>query len=257
MLFKSSDMREIKVRRVVSPLIVKDRRNLRPVVITVTIIALTVWTWFIYERGRASVIFHADAAALKITQLNEVNLELTAERDQVQAAIEPLKARAEKHRQAAYQAQTQVTALQNETANLRRQIDELRRLLDPIAGPITITPPVLIRRANNSVNYQMQISLTQPRIDEEPLEGELVLQVRGRLDGQERYLSLAELTQGERTAHRIRFRRFQLVEGRLTLPVGFIPDEILVMAIPHDRRIGGTQQLFKWVWSDELPTDEQ
>ncbi len=250
-------MGQIKVRRVVSPLIVKDRRSLRPIIITVTIITLTVWTWFIYERGRTSVIFHADTAAMKIAQLEQIEQQLTAERDQAQAAIEPLKARAEKHRQAAHQAQMQVTTLQNETANLRRQIDELRRLLDPVAGPMTITPPVLMRRSDNVVNYQMQISLTQPRIDEEPLEGELVLQVRGHLDGQERYLSLAELTRGQRTAHRIRFRRFQLIEGQLTLPAGFIPDEILVMAIPHDRRIGGTQQLFKWVWSDNPPTDEQ
>ena len=69
--------------------------------------------------------------------------------------------------------------------------------------------------------------------------------VRGQDGAEEKSLVLSELDKGKSDVVRFRFRYFQNINGRMVLPAGFEPREVMIVA----QASGGKQQLkkdFNW-----------
>ncbi len=91
------------------------------------------------------------------------------------------------------------------------------------------------------------------------LEGFVNLAIVGVRDDMEQTLPLAAITsstQGENI--KLRFRSFQDVEGEFTLPVGFEPLRVEILAITEVPDSKTLQKNFSWlVESDQPPTDSR
>lgn len=141
-------------------------------------------------------------------------------------------------------AQDQIRQLQTENATLRSQIAFLNQLFGGDDGPIEISDLALAREGNERMRYWFKVSRTDP--NGEMFRGIVKIQLRGQMQGEERYFDLSELTDNALEGHRLGFRYFQEIDGTLSLPPGLEPEELLVVVIPDDQAIGGARRQFEW-----------
>ena len=98
--------------------------------------------------------------------------------------------------------------------------------------------------AGRTVKYSLL--LTQVVENHAWLQGEVKISVRGQYGMEEKQLALSELDNEKSDAVRFRFRYFQNINGRMTLPDGFEPRLVIVAA----QSLGGNQRLEKdFDWS--------
>lgn len=158
---------------------------------------------------------------------------------------------------AVQESQDKIQALQTENAQLRTQIAFLTQLFGGDDGPIDISDLALSRKDESTFRYWFKVSRTIA--GDNMLNGQVRMQIRGKLDGEERFFSLSELTNNDRDEHRLGFRNFQEIDGELKLPQDFVPEELLVVVVPEDKSTGGARRQFKWQISqdgDEQQSDE-
>jgi len=75
----------------------------------------------------------------------------------------------------------------------------------------------------------------------------LQIELRGIQEGEEIAYPLADLlVEGVEPVERLRFKYFQVVEGKLILPEGFQPDTIVIRAISAKRGVAPWQQQLAW-----------
>lgn len=85
------------------------------------------------------------------------------------------------------------------------------------------------------------------------VEGELTVFVSGTLDGEEVRYSLAELSEdfGD-TVATLRFRYFQSIEGEMSLPEGFTPLELGLVARTSKPRELEVEEVYPWVLQERF-----
>lgn len=188
---------------------------------------------------RVPVAEPADLAALELRR-GEIELE-TAD---LEARLRDLGEDREAQRQAVREVQERLRLLQSENAQLRAQVAFLSQLFGGDDGPIEIGDLVLSADDEDRVRYWFKVSRTDA--GDAMLTGEVRLQVRGQLQGEEHYLDLVALSEGGRDGHRLGFRNFQEIDGTIQLPEDFEPEALLVVVVPDDKATGGAQRQFEW-----------
>ena len=88
--------------------------------------------------------------------------------------------------------------------------------------------------------------LEQPRPGCPALQYPGLIKVAGQKDGKSQELGLKELTAGERTSLKMRFKHFQNVEGRLSLPEAFEPQSLIIEVKPKTKNAKPIEQEFDW-----------
>lgn len=94
--------------------------------------------------------------------------------------------------------------------------------------------------------YRYSLLLTQVVDKHEFVQGGVKLAVRGRDGVATRELSLQELDEQNQDAIQFRFRYFQNLDGELSVPSGFEPEEIMVIAQSSGRNGQRLEKTFNW-----------
>ncbi len=248
-------MGQVKVRRIRRPHIIDGRPTGRlGLAIFLVAVALGSWGYLALDLARqqppaASLPNVEQLAPPDLTDLEQQRLALTDQASGLERRIKTLTEDHQSERVAVREAQSKIEQLQSENAKLRGQLAFLTQLFGGDGGPIAISDLALASEGENAVRYWFKVSRTDA--GETMLTGQVHLQVRGLLDGEERYFSLAELSENGRDGHRLGFRNFQEIDGTLRLPEGFQPDELLVIVAPQDKAIGGAKRQFDWLLSPD------
>ncbi|WP_148861573.1 DUF6776 family protein [Marinobacter fonticola] len=101
------------------------------------------------------------------------------------------------------------------------------------------------RRADRS--YGFKLVLTQVGDNRSYIAGLVAVNVIGQKQGERQVIALRDLSQDiEDLGVRFRYRYFQDVEGVLTLPEGFEPLEIQVVAKAEDKKASRSERTFDW-----------
>lgn len=181
------------------------------------------------------------------------NARLQGEVERLDAALRAAREELVLHRtdsQVAVQAQERVRA---EIKDLRDQIAELEEavafykgIMAPGSGQAGLRVERLDLSATSEPGvYGYRVVLTQVGDNRHYQSGSMTMSLSGRRDGEPVSLNGSEvLADGAET--RFRFRYFQELTGRLALPEGVEPDQIVIEAVPTGRNAGKVERNFIW-----------
>lgn len=153
--------------------------------------------------------------------------------------------------QAAQTLRELVSELRSEVAGLQEEVTFYKSLM----APSTLTKGLQIADfqvfgAEDGSEFAYQLLLTQAQVRRDWVQGSVRLSVRGSAaegtDRSERVLSFAELDAEGTYPVKFKFRYFQNLTGRIRLPEGFEPDEVLVAVTPTGRGREAVERGFPW-----------
>ena len=166
----------------------------------------------------------------------------------LEADLDVIRTRHTVDRQALEMVRRDIAAQKEQIANLEEGIGFYRGLMAPgeIAQGLSLRQPELIPREEPS-SYAFRIIAQQDAQKHQLLKGQLSAEVFGQLFNQEVSYPLAQLSEDlEDNVVALRFRYFQAVEGILTLPDGFEPSGISIVATATSPHKSEASERFVW-----------
>jgi len=216
-------------------------------VLALLIVALLGWGIYrlgLYAAGQNNAELRAERVQLQ-AQLAEARKENSHLRERV-AVLE----RAEQiDRQAYGEVERSLKQVQDEMLELKEEVAFYRGIVSPAetASGLSVTRFKLFGMGEEGV-YRFKLVLTQLRTNTRLVKGHASFVIDGVLHGQQKQLSLREVSGGTQDKLKLRFKYFQNIEGDIVLPAGFLPSRVIVEVVP----VGKGWQRFKksFDWSD-------
>jgi cell division protein FtsB len=238
-------MGKIKPTRVTTPRIVQPGEGGgRSWLWLLLLIALGAWSWQVFEFGRQRAGFDAGQYNQLESDLQQRIEELEEERDALRASAAKFERAGQIDRAAADGVQSEVKALQDERAELKREVAFLKSLVSDDEKALVLSDFSLTPRDERS--YRFEVTLSKRKDDQDPVSGQVEIGISGQIDGEDRFLQMSELTEGKRTNFGIRFKSFQKLKADLKLPAGFEPVSVLVVVKPGGQAFQSFEQAFDW-----------
>ena len=253
-------MARVKPTRVATPRIVQPggRGVGRPWLWALLLVGFAAWTWQVYEFGRQSGGVHTllrdRAESRQQARLNT----LVEERDALRAEAARHERAAQIDRAAVEQVRTEVRQLQDERAELKREVAFLRTMLPAAAGvsgagaaPVAAEAAELVLQdlklePAGERAYRLEITVAKREDDDRTMVGQAVLSVSGSTGDDRVVLDMKTLTKGKRDNIGLRFRNFQRLKTDIELPEDFAPATIDVAVKPDGKAFKPLQQAYDW-----------
>lgn len=150
--------------------------------------------------------------------------------------------------QAMKQARTTIVKLETRIASLKSDLTFYKNIMAPSETSKGLQVDSLTLAADRQPGaYEFKLVLTQVGNNKSYIAGVVAVNVIGLRDEEKEVIALRDLSQDiEDLGVKFRFRYFQDVEGLLTLPDGFEPIEIQVVAQAEGRKSSQAERTFDW-----------
>jgi acylphosphatase len=219
----------------------------RGVVFLLCLIALTALSWLTFKYGLDQ------GMATKGQVVNERD-ELRSQLDTsvglvggLRQHIADIKLGGQVDVRANEEIQVTVEALQKEIAELSEEIRFYKGVMVPNAEERGLRIERLdMKQSSEPSKFRYSLLLAQIVDKHDYVNGGFEINVLGKLDGEDRSLSLIDLGEGAQEAIRFRFRYFQNIDGELSIPEGFSPKEIMIVAQSSGRGSQRIEKRFDW-----------
>ena len=137
--------------------------------------------------------------------------------------------------------------LQNELLELKEQVAFYRGIVAPTEG----ASGLLIRdlkfdSLGDENGYHFKLVITQVMKNEYLVRGRVQVLIDGLLAGQQKQLTLSQLSGGKLDDIKMEFKYFQNIEGDIVLPEGFVPSSVVVDLIPSGKGRTRIKKNFEW-----------
>jgi hypothetical protein len=181
----------------------------------------------------------------------EMQRQLPEERaraDQLAQELEVERTRREVDRRSLELVREDIAAHKEEIAALEEGLRFYRSLMAPgeIAQGLSLRDIELVARSEPG-HYAFRIVAQQEALRHQLLKGELRAEVFGTREGESTTYLLAELSDDlDGDTVPLRFRYFQAIEGEMTLPDGFQPEGISVVARSSTPREAEVTARYQW-----------
>lgn len=203
-------------------------------------------TWGAYLYGKM-------AAGLGVTTLEERNAALerqTQEMRRAQQELHEQKVLAERSaqvdRQATEELKRNLATLQDKAMELEQELAFYRSISLPGDDKEELSVRALqVTRGAGPHDFHYKVMLIQDAEKEAAAQGVAKLRVEGSMGGKAKVLTLAELGGAQGGTVAFNFRYFQLLEGELRLPEGFVPRRVVV-EVSRQGRSGAISRAFEW-----------
>lgn len=163
-------------------------------------------------------------------------------------------ARHEVDRAALELVRRELAVQKDHAAGLEEGIRFYRGLMAPgeIAQGLSLRPIELVGLEEPN-RFGFRIVAQQEARKHRPVQGELYAEIQGELNGERRSFPLGDLsTDLEGTILPLRFRYFQSIEGHLTLPEGFEPQSVSVVASMSSPHKAEAKEQYPWVLQEKF-----
>jgi len=234
--------------RVTAPRIVQPGDRTRVLLWVLIAVALVAWTWQVFEFGRQHAGFSVTQRDAREAELEERIVELERERETLLAAAARFERAGQIDRAAADGVQAEVKTLQDERAELKREVAFLKSIVSGGDHKLALGDQKLMTLGERS--YRFEITLSKRSEKAGTVEGEVVFMVKGSVADDEKTLDMETLTEGRRSRIGIRFKNFQRLTADLKLPDGFEPAAIVVGVRPDGKSFKAFEQSYDWRVSD-------
>ena len=241
-------MARVKPTPIVTPRIVQPGDRSRPWLWVLFLVALAAWSWQVYQFGQQRAGFDASKRDHVEIALRERIEELETERKQLRTSAARLERSGQIDRAAANGVQSQVKALQDERADLKREVAFLKTLVSGSSEKLVLDSQNLTELGER--RFRFEVTLTKQTEDSKTVNGQVEFSVLGELSGESKKIDMKTLTKGKRSNIGIRFKNFQKLKAELELPEGFVPTSIEVAVKPDSRGFKSFAQTYDWKLSD-------
>lgn len=186
--------------------------------------------------------------------LRAVQRELVAQLDQAEDKNKALRTRLgamqrsmQIDRQAMAEVRGQIKALQDKNMVLQEELAFYRSIVSPEKGRKGLRiQNFKLHGRTSSRRYRYEIVLTQALNNDRYTKGVTRFSVQGAQGKYAKDLPLEMLSTEERKEHAFRFRYFQNLKGVIELPEGFVPERIIVEAVPAGKKQKRLERSFAW-----------
>ena len=216
-----------KPRKIVTPKIVQDGGHRSLWLWVFALAALLAWSWQAYRFG----LGYAGSEEVGETSGNEelyaqiVDLEQDRERLRFEAAR--FERSSQIDRQAIENVNARIEALKAERAALRQEADHLRGLVAEGDSNFAIKD-FKLRKTGSSNGYAYSFTIAREVEGAKRVEGAVSVIVRGEQNNELVELPMETVASDGTSHHKLGFKQFQSVEGRLVTPEGFPPLELMI-----------------------------
>jgi len=243
-------MGKIKPTQVITPRIVQPGEGgVRPWLWVLFLVALAAWSWQVFEFGRQRAGFDVNRHNARAAGLEERIVELEAERDALRSSAARFERAGQIDRAAAEGVQSEVRSLQDERAELKREVALLKSLVAGGEKSVLVLSEFSLRHTGER-NFRFEAMLSKGTDDEATVSGQVAITVSGERDGEDAMVDLNNLTGGKRTNIGIRFKNFQKLKADLSIPKGFDPASIQVTVNPDGKKFKSFEQTYDWKPAD-------
>lgn len=150
-------------------------------------------------------------------------------------------------KQATEEVRQTVEALQNSIAELNEEIRFYKGVMLPNVEQQGLRIEQLdVRATDDPRRLRYQLLLTQVVDKHDFVQGGVEINLVGKQGGVDRSLAIGEISDLKSNSIRFRFRYFQNIAGEMTLPDGFIPREVTVIAQSTGRNARRLERKFDW-----------
>jgi len=234
---------------VITPRIVQPNEGrFRPWFWLLLLVGLGLWSWQVFEFGRQRGGVDVGSSDHVAPGLRERIAELEAERDRLRLAAERFERAAQVDRVAADDVKSEIKTLQDERAELKREVAFLKSLVAGGDRKLVLSDHSLSSLGERL--YRFEVTLAKRTDDQAMVSGEVLISVKGVAEGEQRTLDMGSLTEGRRTKIGIRFKNFQRLKTELQLPDGFEPASVEVAVKPDGKGFKSFERAFDWKVSD-------
>jgi len=213
------------------------------------VIVAALLVWGIYWLGQQSAGLNNAALQADRDHLQTRLAEVEAENGGLRGRVAVLERAAQIDRQAYGEVERSLKQVQDELLELKEEVAFYRGIVSPAetASGLSVTRFKLFGMGEEGV-YRFKLVLSQLRSNTRLVKGHASFVIDGVLHGQQRQLSLREVTGGGQDKLKLRFKYFQNIEGDIVLPKGFLPSRVIIEVVP----VGKGWQRFKksFDWSD-------
>ena len=243
-------MVKVKPTRVTTPRIIQPgERSMRPWLWGLFLVALGAWSWQVFQYGQQRAGAGVDRSGKAEERLRDRVAELEQERDTLRAAAARFERSGQIDRAAAEGVKSEVKALQEERAELKREVAFLKTLVSGSEGKELLLEDFRLTKGAGRA-YRFEVTLAKGAEDEATVVGQVILRVKGRTEGRPKTLGMEALTDGSRSNIGIRFKNFQKLKTDLQLPEGFEPAVIEVGVTTDGKAFKSFEQAFDWKVTD-------
>lgn len=242
-------MGKIKPTRIVTPRIVQPGAGRgRAWLWLLALVALGLWSWQVFEYGRRNAGFDFSQSGQVESVLRGRIAALEQELDALRAAADRFERDGQVDKAATEQVKAEVRALQDERAELKREVTFLKSLVADGGRKLVLNDHSLTKVGERE--YRFEVTLAKRTDDQLTVSGQVVVSVKGEADGGPKVLDMASLTEGRRSSIGIRFKSFQKLKTELQLPDGFAPTSLEVAVKPEGKDFKSFERAFDWKPSD-------
>lgn len=136
--------------------------------------------------------------------------------------------------------------LQQRVLELREEVAFYRGIVADDRGKGLSVQTLVIERDGGEGAYRFQLVLTRTMNGDKVATGSVSLSITGERGGRATQLSFAEMTDPAESDLPFRFKHFQRIEGRLTLPPDFLPQRVYVQVDAAGDKPSKVEKTFDW-----------
>ncbi|WP_100639300.1 DUF6776 family protein [Marinobacter salexigens] len=201
-----------------------------------------------YTAGLAQGGFRSTSVAASNEQLESKIAALEASYREAQQRLVNLERGKLIDEQALNQARNIIVELETRAASLQSDLTFYKNIMAPseTSKGLQVDRLALANDREAGV-YNFKLVLTQVGNNKSYIGGVVAVNVIGMRDEEKEVIALRDLSEEiDDLGVKFRFRYFQDVEGRLTLPDGFEPLEVQVVAQAQGRKSSQAERTFDW-----------
>lgn len=200
--------------------------------------------WLAYQQGGSGI---ADGLArLQSGGKGRVEL-LKQERNDLKRELAMVKQAAEVDREALVAIRDQIKAMQSERLKMEEELAFLRGIVS------TSSKKQVLRIQNFKLEpgleahqYVYKYTVSQVINSGSVVKGKIEMSITGLRGGEITLLNLEQLSEETLSSHKMRFRYFQNIEGKLRIPTDFEPAKIKIEVKPSGKKLAPVDETFEW-----------
>lgn len=240
-------MSKERFTKITTPKIVQGREGLPGWVWLLGLIGLGLWTWQTYEFGTKSSAFPLRVVSSSDTSdLQQRLADLENERNQLRFEVARFERGGQIDRHSVENVNGQLTALRQERDSLQKEVARLRSLLAEGDSNFSISDYAL-SSTSGSQDFGYTFTISRKVEGAKRVEGLAIVSIRGQSNGELVELSMDKISADGEARHKLGFKQFQVVEGRIRLPQGFQPLELIIDIRISEPSPKGMIVSFDWI----------
>ncbi|MEW8028690.1 MAG: DUF6776 family protein [Candidatus Thiodiazotropha sp.] len=233
------DIKKYRVPKIVGA----DEGVPRWVRLTLLLMLLGGVAWLAYKQGGSSL---AQGFARLQSGMDHVQT-LEQERNELRRELAMAKQAAEVDREALLSIRDQIKKLQDERLKMEEELTFLRGIVSTSSKQQVLkVQNFKLERGLEAQQFVYKFSVSQVINSGRVVKGKIEVAVMGLQDGQTRLLKLEDLSDEKLSSHKMRFRYYQNVEGKVHLPADFQPATIKIDVKPSNAKLQPVSESYDW-----------